>query len=64
MCMCVDIFICAFVFIATKHVRVCVHVCLQCVCLCLCLCVSVCACIHPCVIYVVMWNIIRKAIVL
>ena len=62
MCMCVDIFICAFVFIATKHVRVCVHVCLQCVCLCLC--VSVCACMHACVIYVVMWNIIHKAIVL
>ena len=29
MCMCVDIFICAFVFIATKHVRVCVCVCVN-----------------------------------
>ena len=60
MSMCVDIFICAFVFIATKHARVC----LQCVCLCLCVSVSVCACMHACVIYVVMWNIIHKAIVL
>ena len=29
MCMCVDIFICAFVFIATKHVRVCGCVCVN-----------------------------------
>ena len=35
MCMCVDIFICAFVFIATKHVRVC-----GCVCVCVCVCVN------------------------
>ena len=62
MCMCVDIFICAFVFIATKHARVCV-----CMCACVfavCVSVFVCACMHACVIYVVMRNIIHKAIAL